>query len=105
MLVLLPIPRIQHWAVRFSTASTGAFGLIISIALLAHIPAWANIWERLWEPLDLTGTWGTGQEKGLSGGFCLFLAAGMACDWVLNRKFGECPDEVRPFLIFPKILI
>ncbi|KAF7368988.1 hypothetical protein MVEN_00225400 [Mycena venus] len=93
LLVLLPIPRVQHWAVRFSTASTGAFGLILSIALLAHIPAWANVWERLWEAVDLTGTWGTGKEKGLSGGFCLFLAAGMACDWFLRRKFGECPDE------------
>ncbi|KAF7377735.1 hypothetical protein MSAN_00196500 [Mycena sanguinolenta] len=93
LLVLLPIPTVQHWAVRFSTASTGAFGLVMSIALLAHIPAWANVWERLWEAVDLTGTWGTGQEKGLSGGFCLFLAAGMACDWFLRRKFGECPDE------------
>ncbi|KAJ6467007.1 hypothetical protein C8R45DRAFT_1020804 [Mycena sanguinolenta] len=93
LLVLLPIPTVQHWAVRFSTASTGSFGLVLSIALLAHIPAWANVWERLWEAADLTGTWGTGQEKGLSGGFCLFLAAGMACDWFLRRKFGECPDE------------
>ncbi|KAJ7254711.1 hypothetical protein B0H12DRAFT_553899 [Mycena haematopus] len=92
-LVLLPIPSVQHWAVRFSTASTGAFGLVLSMALLAHIPAWANVWERLWEAVDLTGTWGTSQEKGLSGGFCLFLCAGIVCDWFLRRRFGECPDE------------
>ncbi|KAJ7040825.1 hypothetical protein C8F04DRAFT_1082291 [Mycena alexandri] len=93
LFVLLPIPRVQHSAVRFATASTGAFGLTMSIALLAHIPAWANVWERLWVPADLTGTWGTSQEKGLTVGFALFLAAGFACDWFLRRKFGECPDE------------
>lgn len=95
LFVLLPIPRVQHCAVRFAAASTGAFGLVVSIALLAKIPAWANVWERLWVAEDPTGTWGTSQEKGLSGGFCLFLAAGIACDWLLKRQFGECPDEVR----------
>ncbi|KAJ6551495.1 hypothetical protein B0H19DRAFT_1157919 [Mycena capillaripes] len=93
LLVLLPIPRIQRTAIRFANASTGAFGVVLSVALLAHIPPWANVWERLWVAEDLTGTWGTIQEKGLSAGFFLFLAAGMACDWLLNRKFGECPDE------------
>ncbi|KAJ7472228.1 hypothetical protein B0H11DRAFT_2282799 [Mycena galericulata] len=93
LFVLLPIPNLQHSAVRFATASTGAFGVIVSIALLAKIPAWANVWERLWVAEDLTGTWGTTQEKGLSAGFCLFLGAGIACDWFLRRKFGECPDE------------
>ncbi|KAK7052380.1 hypothetical protein R3P38DRAFT_2860009 [Favolaschia claudopus] len=93
LLVLLPIPTVQHWAVRFSSASTGAFGLVLSIALLAHIPEWANAWERLWLPVSSVDIWGTGREKGLSAGFCLFLAAGIACDWFLRRKFGECPDE------------
>ncbi|KAJ7182592.1 hypothetical protein C8R43DRAFT_911084 [Mycena crocata] len=93
LFVLLPIPRIQHSAVRVATASTGAFGLVLSIALLANIPAWANVWERLWMPADVAGTWGTTKEKGLSVGFCLFFAAGIACDWLLRRKFGECPDE------------
>ena len=94
LFTVLPIPRVQHSAVRFATASTGAFGLVLSIALLAKIPSWANVWERLWEAEDLTGTWGTAKEKGLSAGFCLFLATGTACDWLLRRKFGECPDEV-----------
>ncbi|KAJ7176570.1 hypothetical protein C8R46DRAFT_1160522 [Mycena filopes] len=93
LFVLLPIPQVQHSAVRFATASTGAFGLVVSIALLAHIPAWANVWERLWVPADLSSTWGTSQEKSLTVGFALFLAAGIACDWFLKRKFGECPDE------------
>ncbi|KAJ6504256.1 hypothetical protein C8R47DRAFT_1174810 [Mycena vitilis] len=93
LFVLLPIPRVQRTAVRLAASSTGAFGLVLSIALLAHIPAWANVWERLWVPADLTATWGTIAEKGLSAGFFLFLAAGMACDWFLRRKFGECPDE------------
>ncbi|KAJ6567766.1 hypothetical protein DFH09DRAFT_1314274 [Mycena vulgaris] len=93
LFVLLPIPRIQHSAVRCATASTGAFGLVLSIALLANIPAWANVWERLWVAQDLSSTWGTSKEKGLSVGFCLFFAAGIASDWLLKRKFGECPDE------------
>ncbi|KAK7050406.1 hypothetical protein R3P38DRAFT_2864492 [Favolaschia claudopus] len=93
LLVLLPIPTVQHWAVRFSSASTGAFGLVLSIALLAHIPEWANVWERLWQSVSPVDIWGTGREKGLSAGFCLFLVAGIACDWFLRRKFGECPDE------------
>ncbi|KAJ7740901.1 hypothetical protein DFH07DRAFT_891638 [Mycena maculata] len=93
LFVLLPVPHVQHAAVRAAAASTGAFGLTVSIALLAHIPAWANVWERLWVAEDLTGTWGTSQEKGLTVGFCLFFAAGIASDWLLRRKFGECPDE------------
>ncbi|KAJ7705276.1 hypothetical protein B0H17DRAFT_1298329 [Mycena rosella] len=93
LFVLLPIPRVQHCALRCATAATGAFGLVLSIALLANIPAWANVWERLWQAEDLSNTWGTAQEKGLSAGFCLFFVAGMACDWLLRRKFGECPDE------------
>lgn len=92
ILTLLPLPRIQHSAVRFATASTGSFGLVLSIALLSHIPSWANVWERLWATDGLT--WGTSKEKGLSAGFCLFLCAGMASDWLLRRTFGECPDEV-----------
>ncbi|KAJ7206457.1 hypothetical protein C8J57DRAFT_1404318 [Mycena rebaudengoi] len=93
LLVLLPIPKVQRSAVRFASASTGAFGLVVSIALLSHIPAWANVWERLWLARDLSATWGTTKEKGLSAGFCLFLAVGIASDWLLRRKFGECPDE------------
>ncbi|KAJ7083717.1 hypothetical protein B0H15DRAFT_911772 [Mycena belliarum] len=93
LFVLLPIPHVQHSAMRFATASTGAFGLVLSIAILSHIPAWANVWERLWQAQDLSNTWGTTKEKGLSVGFCLFFVAGIACDWLLKRKFGECPDE------------
>lgn len=91
---LLPLARTQHAALRFATASTGAFGLIVSVALLAKIPAWSNVWERLWVAADNTGTWGITEEKGLSAGYCLFLAAGLACDWILRAKLGECPDEV-----------
>ncbi|KAJ7198794.1 hypothetical protein GGX14DRAFT_665132 [Mycena pura] len=93
LFAVLPIPRVQHSAMRFATASTGAFGLVLSIALLAKIPSWETVWGRLWEAQDLTGTWGTAKEKGLSAGFCLFLATGITCDWLPRRKFGECPDE------------
>ncbi|KAF8897480.1 hypothetical protein BD779DRAFT_1667454 [Infundibulicybe gibba] len=90
ILVLLPL-RFQHASLRFASASTGAFGLVLTIALMSHIPAWANVWERLW--LADGETWGTPKEKGLSAAFCIFLCMGMMCDWLLRRRFGECPDE------------
>ncbi|KAF7303746.1 hypothetical protein MIND_00604200 [Mycena indigotica] len=93
LFVLLPIPKIQRSAVRFGASVTGAFGVVLSIALLANIPSWANVWDRLWEAQDETGTWGTTKEKGLSAGFFLFLTAGIVCDFFLRRTFGECPDE------------
>ncbi|KAJ7049435.1 hypothetical protein C8F01DRAFT_1183301 [Mycena amicta] len=82
-----------HSAVRFGASATGALGVVLSIALLANIPSWVNVWDRLWEAEDSTATWGTAREKGLSAGFFLFLGAGIACDFFLRRKFGECPDE------------
>lgn len=98
LLTLLPFPKVQYASLRFASSTTGSFGLIISIALLSKKPilAWANVWERLWL-VDSTGTneqWGTSAEKGLSAGFCLFLVLGIVCDWFLNRRFGECPDQV-----------
>ncbi|CAK5262256.1 unnamed protein product [Mycena citricolor] len=93
LVAVLPISSIQPHAVRFSTSAIGAFGLVVSIALLAHIPSWANVWERLWVDDDLSNTWGSGAEKGLAAAFCLFLTLGGVCDWLLKRQFGECPDE------------
>ncbi|KAJ8454159.1 hypothetical protein ONZ45_g19413 [Pleurotus djamor] len=78
-------------AIRISASATGAFGMTLSTALLAHIPAWANAWERLWQPHNIQ--WGTSQEQGLSAMFCLCTIFGSAVDWYLRRRFGECPDE------------
>lgn len=91
--------RFLHRALRITTTSAAAFSLILSIALLAHIPAWANVWERLW--LSNGESWGTGQEKGLNAAFCIFMIAGIATDWLLKRWLGECPDEVRTLSICP----
>ncbi|KAI0629899.1 hypothetical protein C8Q77DRAFT_1280569 [Trametes polyzona] len=91
IMCLLPIARTQHVCVRVGMASVGAFGLILSIALLAHLPAWADVWERLW--IQDGSTWGTPKEKGLSAAFCLFLLVGSATDWFLKVKLGENPDE------------
>lgn len=90
---LLPLPRFQPIFVRLVMSSTGAFGLVLSIALMARIAAWENVWDRLWITESLS--WGTAQEKGLSAGFCLFLLAGTASDWFLKTRFGENPDQVR----------
>ncbi|KAF5331487.1 hypothetical protein D9758_017617 [Tetrapyrgos nigripes] len=68
-----------------------AFGLVVSIALLAKIPSWADVWSRYW--LRASEEWGSAKEKGLSAGFCLFLLAGVGIDWLLSRFVGECPDE------------
>lgn len=39
VMCLLPIARTQHVFVRLAMASVGAFGTILAIALLAHIPS------------------------------------------------------------------
>ncbi|TFK86845.1 hypothetical protein K466DRAFT_492029 [Polyporus arcularius HHB13444] len=91
VMCLLPIARTQHVFVRLAMASIGAFGTILAIALLAHIPSWTEVWDRLW--IKDGSFWGTGQEKGLSAAFCLFVLVGVASDWFLKRKLGENPDE------------
>lgn len=40
-------------------------------------------------------SWGTSQEKGLNAAFCVFTIIGIGTDWLLRRRLGECPDEVR----------
>ena len=92
------IPRLStlllHPLLRLCTASTGAFGLVLSSALLAkpQVDPWANIWERLWVQ-DGDG-WGSGKEQGLSAAWGVFLSVGIIADWALHRWLGECPDEV-----------
>ncbi|KAF8585723.1 hypothetical protein K439DRAFT_1660132 [Ramaria rubella] len=90
---LLPISRTQHVSVRIAAASAGSFGVIVSIALLAHIPSWANVWERLWMSVSLTNEWGTNIERGLSAAACIMLAIGVGSDWLLRKQFGENPDQ------------
>lgn len=85
-------PQLLRVAMRFCTGSLGAYGIVQSAAALAHIPEVANASERWW--VDDAEEWGSSKEKGLCAGFCLFLIAGMACDWILSRFIGECPDEV-----------
>ncbi|KAL1662945.1 hypothetical protein GGF50DRAFT_116493 [Schizophyllum commune] len=91
ILTLLPFERSQRPATRFATASTGAFGTVMSIAILAGIPAWANVWQRLAQHDNID--WGTSKEQGLSAAFGILLCLGMASDFLFKRKFGECPDE------------
>lgn len=91
ILTLLPLERCQHPALRFATASTGAFGMVMTIAILADIPAWANVWQRLAQADNIE--WGTSREQGLSAAFCILMCMGMVSDFFLRRKFGECPDE------------
>jgi hypothetical protein len=89
---LLPIVRTQHGFVRLCTACTGSFGLVLSISLLAHKHAWADVWSRLW--IRDGAEWGTtSAERGLSAAYCLLVIAGAVCDWFLRRRFGENPDE------------
>jgi Domain of unknown function (DUF4203) len=91
---LLPVERTQHWGVRIAAASAGAFGTVVSIALLAHMSSWANVWERLWLQVSPLNDWGTNPERGLSAAACLLLVGGIASDWALRRTFGENPDQV-----------
>ena len=93
ILTPLPIARLQPILLRISASAVGSFGLVLSIALFSRIEPWSNVWERLWVRDDIR--WGSAQEKGLSAGFFLFLASGIATDWWLKFKFGENPDQVR----------
>jgi hypothetical protein len=95
VLTLLPLAHVQHGAMRLATSATGAFGIVLAIALMAEVPAWADVWERLWLSDGLA--WGTQKERGLSATWAFFWALGGACDWFLRRRFGENPDEVRFF--------
>ena len=91
-----PIVRTQHAFVRVGMASAGSFGTILSIAILAHLPSWSDVWGRLW--IHDGSDWGTPKEKGLSAAFCLFLLVGVVSDWFLKVKLGENPDEVSRLL-------
>ncbi|TFK23422.1 hypothetical protein FA15DRAFT_670531 [Coprinopsis marcescibilis] len=91
------IPRLTHSllhsVMRCCVSATGAFGLVLSVALLSNpqVEAWANVWERLW--VANGESWGTGKEQGLSAAFGILWIIGMIADWGLGRYFGECPDE------------
>jgi hypothetical protein len=88
---LIPVPALQHGALRFSSALIGSFGVIVAGALLGGVPSWADIWTRLW--VEKSEQWGNGQEKGLSAAMSLLCVLGVICDWFLKRKFGENPDQ------------
>jgi len=88
---LIPVPTLQHGALRFSSALIGSFGVIVAGALLGNVLSWADIWTRLW--VEKSEQWGNGQEKGLSAAMSLLCVFGVACDWFLKRKFGENPDQ------------
>ncbi|KAI0366938.1 hypothetical protein BV20DRAFT_1045924 [Pilatotrama ljubarskyi] len=91
IMCLLPIARTQHVFVRVGMVSAGSFGTTMSIALLAHLSGWSDVWGRLW--IHDGSDWGSAKEKGLSAAFCLFLLVGTASDWFLKVKLGENPDE------------
>ncbi|KAF8325349.1 hypothetical protein F5887DRAFT_1085593 [Amanita rubescens] len=90
---LVHLPYLVHPLLRFCTASTGSFGLVLSIALLLKPPAasWANVWDRLWVSNGVG--WGTSQEKGLTAAWTFFTCLGIVEDWALRRWLGEDPDE------------
>ncbi|KAK7676363.1 hypothetical protein QCA50_020667 [Cerrena zonata] len=88
---LLPFPAISHTPVRIAASATGAFGVILSVSLFAHVPAWADVWERFWVDNDIN--WGSSREKGLSAAYCFLLVTGVICDWALHKYYGEDPDE------------
>jgi len=92
ILCILPLPfQFSHAPLRFATAATGAFGLILCVALMGHIRSWANAWNRYL--VSNSADWGTSQEKGLSAAYCIILSLGVLCDWLLHKKLGENPDE------------
>jgi hypothetical protein len=92
-LTMAPFTRTQRKSIRLAASASGSFGLILSIALLAHVDPWSNVWERLW--VSNGNGWGTGPERALSAGYWLILIAGCTTDWALKKYCGGNPDEVR----------
>ena len=92
LLCLIPIPKFSHAPLRISCAASGAFGVVVSIALLAHIVSWGNVWEHFLATNSVD--WGTSKEKALSATYCVLLPIGIACDWLLHRNIGANPDQV-----------
>jgi len=91
ILTVAPFARTQRSSIRLAASASGTFGLILSIALLAHVQPWSNVWERLW--ISDGNGWGTGSERALSAGYWLILIAGCLTDWALKRYCGGNPDE------------
>lgn len=97
VLCLLPFPRVSRASLRVACASAGAFGMVLTIALMARVPAWGDVWERFW--VQNGSDWATSKEKGLSAAYCLLLITGILSDWLLHHRVGENPDEVRYHVI------
>ncbi|THH14543.1 hypothetical protein EW146_g5790 [Bondarzewia mesenterica] len=91
IITVLPFDRTQHASLRMAACSSGAFGLTISTALLAKVPAWGNVWERLW--ISDGSDWSTAAEHGLSAEFWLIFILGCMTDWALQRVYGGNPDQ------------
>jgi hypothetical protein len=91
ILTLVPFARTQRKSIRLAASASGTFGLIMSISLLAHVPPWSNVWERLW--INNGNGWGSGPERALSAGYWLILIAGCSADWALKNYCGGNPDE------------
>ncbi|THU78049.1 hypothetical protein K435DRAFT_68254 [Dendrothele bispora CBS 962.96] len=90
--VRLPLEPFQRPSLRLVACSTDSFRLVLSIALLARIPAWANVWSR---SLLVEVKFGVGREQknmGLIPVFVCFSRSRSTSDYVW-RIFGECPDE------------
>jgi len=71
----------------------GAFGMVVSIAILSDTSSWQNVWERLWLGHSLRGDWGKSIERGLSSVVAISFALGIFTDWVARRYIGEDPEQ------------
>ncbi|KAJ3771645.1 hypothetical protein FB446DRAFT_95316 [Lentinula raphanica] len=89
---LAPLSKFKHGLCRFGTASTGSFGVTMSIALLSSsTPSWSSPYTHLY--LSSSASWSSSAEKAFSAMFCLLFILGCVGDWALNRKWGESPEE------------
>jgi hypothetical protein len=92
ILTIVPFARTKRHSIRLAASASGSFGLIVAVALLAHVQTWSNVWERLW--INDGNGWGIGEERALSAGYWLILIAGCSTDWALKKYYGGNPDEV-----------
>ncbi|KAJ3785560.1 hypothetical protein GGU10DRAFT_354506 [Lentinula aff. detonsa] len=87
-----PLSKFKHASCRFATSSTGAFGVTMCISILTSSSAsWSSPFSHLY--VQSSDSWSNSSEKGFSALFSVLLILGTSSDWVLWRKWGECPDE------------
>jgi hypothetical protein len=89
--------RSKKWTVRVCASWCGALGLVVSIGVFSGVQGWESVWLRFIVEED--SEWAGSREVGLNAAFLIFAIVGIACDWALQKRFGEDPSQVSHFFL------